>query len=66
LLKLQLSARPATPVSASDGVVTSSAIIIPNPTGLHARPSAVLANVAKSFASEVRLHAGDRSANARA
>ena len=45
--------------------VTSDAIVIPNPTGLHARPAAVLANVAKSFACEVKLQAGDRSANAR-
>ncbi len=64
-LTLQLTAGAANSVSAGEGSVTSDAIIIPNPTGLHARPSAVLANVAKSFASEVRLHAGDRSANAR-
>ncbi len=31
--------------------VTSEAILIPNPTGLHARPAAVLANLAKKFKS---------------
>ena len=50
----------------SGGVtVTSDAILVPNPTGLHARPAAVLASVTKRFKSEVRLRVGDRSANAR-
>ena len=66
LLTLKLTAAgAAAPGPANGAVVTSDAIVIPNPTGLHARPSAVLANVAKSFASEVRLQVGDRSANAR-
>src|SRR4051812_15203679 len=46
-------------------IVTSDAIVIPNPTGLHARPAAVLANLAKGFRSAVRLRLGDRDANAR-
>ncbi len=45
--------------------VTSPAIVVPNKTGLHARPAAVLANVAKSFKSEIKVQKGDRSANAR-
>ena len=49
----------------SGGTVTSDAILVPNATGLHARPSAVLASIAKSFQSEVRLQLGDRFANAR-
>ena len=44
---------------------TSPAVVIPNPTGLHARPAAVLANLAKSFQSTTRLQLGDRHANAR-
>ena len=48
-----------------DKTVTSEAIVIPNVTGLHARPAAVLANMAKSFQSTVRLQCGDRQANAR-
>jgi phosphocarrier protein FPr len=45
--------------------VTSEAIVIPNRTGLHARPAAVLANLAKSFQSAIKLQLGDRQANAR-
>ncbi|MEI2778406.1 MAG: phosphoenolpyruvate--protein phosphotransferase [Tetrasphaera sp.] len=44
---------------------TSKALIIPNPTGLHARPSATLVNLAKSFSSDVRLRRGEDSANAK-
>ena len=40
-------------------------MLVPNPTGLHARPAAVLANLAKSFQSEIKLQLGDRQANAR-
>ncbi len=45
--------------------VTSEPIIIPNPTGLHARPSAVLSTLAKKYKSDIRLKYGDQSANAR-
>jgi phosphocarrier protein FPr len=44
---------------------TSEAILIPNPTGLHARPAAVLANLAKKFKSDLRLQKGDSQANAK-
>ena len=46
-------------------VVTSPAILVANKTGLHVRPAAVLANVAKSFKSEIKVQKGERSANAR-
>jgi multiphosphoryl transfer protein len=46
-------------------VVISPAILVANQTGLHARPAAVLANVAKSFKSEIKVQKGERSANAR-
>jgi phosphocarrier protein FPr len=45
--------------------VTSQAIVIPNPTGLHARPAAVLANLAKGFQSTIKIQLDDRQANAR-
>ncbi len=45
--------------------VTSQAILVPNPTGLHARPAAVLANLAKKFDSQVRIQRGDVQANAK-
>jgi multiphosphoryl transfer protein len=43
----------------------SETIIIPNPTGLHARPSAVLANLCKRFEAKVQLQKGEQRANAR-
>ncbi len=49
------------PISAE--TITSDEIIIPNPTGLHARPSAVLANLAKKYKSKIRLQRGDQDAN---
>jgi multiphosphoryl transfer protein len=45
--------------------VTSEAILVPNPTGLHARPAAVLANMAKKFDSRVRIQRGETQANAK-
>jgi phosphocarrier protein FPr len=45
--------------------IMSEAIVVPNPTGLHARPAAVLANLAKRFKSAIKLQLGDRQANAR-
>ena len=56
----------AKPELAKEGpVITSPAILIANKTGLHVRPAAVLANVAKSFKSEIKVQKGERSANAR-
>ncbi|HEY2046980.1 MAG TPA: phosphoenolpyruvate--protein phosphotransferase [Candidatus Udaeobacter sp.] len=46
-------------------IITSDAIVIPNPTGLHARPAAVLASLAKAFRSTIKLQLGDQQANAR-
>ncbi|QXT63768.1 phosphoenolpyruvate--protein phosphotransferase [Tessaracoccus palaemonis] len=45
--------------------VTSQALIIPNPTGLHARPTATLVNLAKQYSSDVRIRRGDDTANAK-
>jgi phosphoenolpyruvate-protein phosphotransferase len=45
--------------------VTSDAVIIPNPEGLHARPAAVLANLAQKYESDLRLKRGDDQANAK-
>ncbi|HYP75599.1 MAG TPA: phosphoenolpyruvate--protein phosphotransferase [Polyangiaceae bacterium] len=54
-----------TAVAAGGATVTSDAIVIPNPTGLHARPAAVVANLAKGFQSTIKLRLGEREANAR-
>ncbi len=43
----------------------SPAIVIPNPSGLHARPAAVLANLAKRYQSRILLQRGDDEANAK-
>lgn len=45
--------------------ITSEALLVPNPTGLHARPTATLVNLAKKFTSDIRLRRGDDSANAK-
>ena len=45
--------------------ITSDAIVIPNPTGLHARPAAMLASLAKGFRSSIKLQLGDQQANGR-
>jgi multiphosphoryl transfer protein len=45
--------------------VTSDAVVIPNPAGLHARPAAVLSKLAQKFESDVRLKRGDDQANAK-
>jgi phosphocarrier protein FPr len=45
--------------------ITSEPIVISNPTGLHARPAAVIAARARQFNSGVRVVRGDRRANAK-
>jgi phosphocarrier protein FPr len=50
---------------AGEKTITSQAIVIPNRTGLHARPAAVISNLARGFKSAIRLQMGDRQANAR-
>ncbi len=63
----------AQPAVGSDGApsagagtqATSGAILIPNPTGLHARPAATLVNLAKGFTSDIRLRRGEDVANAK-
>ncbi len=44
---------------------TSEALLIPNPTGLHARPAATLVALAKQFTSDVQLRRGRDTANAK-
>ncbi|MDO5083403.1 MAG: phosphoenolpyruvate--protein phosphotransferase [Arachnia propionica] len=48
-----------------DDVVEGEPVVVPCATGLHARPAAVLADKARSFSSQVRLHRGDREVNAK-
>ena len=51
--------------AASIAAVTSEPLVVSNPSGLHARPAAVLASRAKQFAAEVKVRRGDRAVNAR-
>lgn len=45
--------------------VSSEGILVPNPTGLHARPSATLVALAKGYESQVRIRRGEDVANAK-
>ena len=65
LFTVTVRSEAGTAPSATVGTVVADAVVIPNPSGLHARPAAVLANIAKSFQSDIRLQVGDRQANAR-
>ena len=51
--------------SRPEEIVTGEPVVVPCATGLHARPAAVLADKARSFSSQVRLHRGDREVNAK-
>lgn len=65
LLEITLAAEQVTSAAEPAETLISEAIVVPNPVGLHARPAAVLANMAKSFKSTIKLQLGDREANAR-
>jgi phosphoenolpyruvate-protein phosphotransferase len=45
--------------------VTSDAVVVPNPVGLHARPAAILSKLAQEFASDIRIKRGEDQANAK-
>jgi phosphocarrier protein FPr len=51
--------------AAAGGSVLSDEIVILNPAGLHARPTAVLVAKAKTFSSDLRLVKGSNEANAK-
>src|SRR6476469_3351714 len=65
LLTVSLAAEHKAATAEVAETITSDAIVVPNPTGLHARPAAVLANLATTFQSSIKLQFGDRQANAR-
>ena len=50
---------------ATAGEVRSGLLAVSNPSGLHARPAAVLTSRAKQFASDIRLRRGQDEVNAR-
>ncbi|MBE7384761.1 MAG: phosphoenolpyruvate--protein phosphotransferase [Leptolyngbya sp. SIO1E4] len=65
LLELVLAESEEAAEDVVDEWVTSEPIVISNPLGLHARPAAVLANLAKRYQSKVLLQRGHDRANAR-
>jgi phosphocarrier protein FPr len=65
ILDIVFQSEGSATAKATGAVVTSAAILIPNPDGLHARPSAVLANAAKRFAADIRIQRGEQQANAK-
>ena len=66
VLSLELAAEAAVQAQAgSHAAITGEAVSLPNPSGLHARPAAVLAAEAKKFKSDVRLVRGSDEANAK-
>lgn len=65
VLNLSLASDDGQAAVQTGNVVTSEPILVPNPTGMHARPAAVLANLAKKYQSTIKLQKGDREANVR-
>ncbi|MDR2386203.1 MAG: phosphoenolpyruvate--protein phosphotransferase [Deltaproteobacteria bacterium] len=59
------SGNGAEPETGGGGIVISLPIVILNPDGLHARPSAVLSSNAKKFKSSIKIIKGDQEANAK-
>lgn len=64
-LELVLAAVSADTAATDGEMATSEPIVIANPTGLHARPAAVLVNLAKKYQSQIALHRGSDCANAK-
>ena len=65
VLELVLAEEKAGPPAEAGAPITSQALLIANTAGLHARPAAVLANIAKKYPCELWLQRGDVKANAK-
>ena len=65
VLTLHLAAVAGGDGHAAGPSATSVPIVVPNPQGLHARPAAVLANLAKRFKADLELLLGEERANAK-
>lgn len=64
-LALELSGAQVEADAMAGETVTSREVIVPNTTGLHARPAAVLANLAKKYQARIWLQRGDDRVNAK-
>jgi phosphocarrier protein FPr len=65
VLELLLAAEAGGEAATAGAPITSAALLIVNTAGLHARPAAVLANIAKKYRCEVWVKRGDAKANAK-
>ena len=65
LLSITLTNGAAATGRASTDTVRSAPLTISNPSGLHARPAAVLASSAKRFSADVQIKRGNNQVNAR-
>jgi phosphoenolpyruvate-protein phosphotransferase len=66
ILELALAGEPAVgDAGTSDAPLVSEPVMLSLATGLHARPAAVVASIAKRFRSRVRLLRGNDAANAK-
>ena len=67
VLSLALAAADGLTEAAQEGGATqlSGLVAVPNHSGLHARPAAILAHAAKGFAARISLHKGAAEANAK-
>lgn len=50
---------------AAGETTATTEVVIPNPTGMHARPAANLVNVAKEFESDIQLDKGEETGSAK-
>lgn len=55
----------AGPIRSPGTDILTRDVMVRNPSGLHARPAAVLARASRSFGADVRLRRGDREVNAK-
>jgi multiphosphoryl transfer protein len=65
ILELKLAGDGTRTAAQEGAAITSDAILIPNGAGLHARPAAVLSNIARKYTCDIWLQRGDRRANAK-
>ena len=65
ILSVELAGSRSTVAASNSAFEYGAPVALPNPSGLHARPAAVLAAEAKKFSSDIRLMRGEESANAK-
>ncbi len=65
LLEVTLGEITSGPASGTGEWQAGAPVLIPNPTGMHARPAATLVKMAKEYTSEIELECHQQRANAR-